>query len=395
MQYTVPHYYQKFRCTAGRCSDTCCAGWQIAIDERTLGKYKKAKGAFGNRLHNSVDFKEASFCQYDGRCAFLNEENLCDIYSEAGPSMLCKTCRLYPRHIEEYDGLREISLSLSCPEAAKIILGNTEKVHFITKEKETDAQPEEDFDFLLFTKLMDARDVMFRIVQDRELPLRERMGIILGYAHDLQSRIGGNQIFAMDEINERYGGEAAKEKLKKRLTQYESKDDIRFEMMKDMMEDLEKLEVLRSSWPGQLHSMLKILYGDGLKEYKKWRTDFLKNKTEGQKESESHDWEIIGEQLVVYFLFTYMAGAVYDGDVYAKVKLAVVSTMLIMEMFQSIYQKNEGKISSEEIVKAACAYSREVEHSDDNLNLLEEIYACNERYHLETLLVCIMAQSVF
>lgn len=391
MQYTVPHYYQKFVCTASECSDTCCAGWQIAIDEKTLKKYQNAKGAFGNRLHNSVDFKKASFRQYDGRCAFLNEENLCDIYSEADPAMLCRTCRLYPRHIEEYDGLREISLSLSCPEAAKIILGSSEKVHFITKEKEIDVPPVEEFDFLLFTKLMDARDVMFQILKEREVPLRVRMGIVLGYAHDLQSRIAKQQIFAMDEVNERYSAKDAKGKLEKKLIQYVEKGDKRFRLMKDMMEDLKKLEVLRKSWPLKLHSTEKILYGQGSKQYERWRTDFRKGETGDQGEAVFQDGEIRGEQLMVYFLFTYMAGAVYDDNVYAKVKLSVVSTLLIEEMLQSVYQENGGRISAEEVVKVACAYSREVEHSDDNLNLLEKIYTCNERYRLESLLTCIMA----
>lgn len=48
----------------------------------------------------------------------LNEQGLCDIYTEAGPSMLCGTCRDYPRHREEYEGVVELSLSLSCAEAA-------------------------------------------------------------------------------------------------------------------------------------------------------------------------------------------------------------------------------------------------------------------------------------
>lgn len=43
--------------------------------------------------------------------------------------MLCDTCRNYPRHIEEFEDLREISLSLSCPEAASILLSQKEKVH--------------------------------------------------------------------------------------------------------------------------------------------------------------------------------------------------------------------------------------------------------------------------
>ena len=83
MQITKPTFYKEFSCIAGACPDTCCAGWQIMIDEKSLQKYRRFKGPFRNRLHNDIDWKEHSFCQYDKRCAFLNEDNLCDIYSEA------------------------------------------------------------------------------------------------------------------------------------------------------------------------------------------------------------------------------------------------------------------------------------------------------------------------
>lgn len=77
---------------------------------------------------NSINFKRKSFKQYDRRCAFLNEENLCDIYTEAGEKLFCKTCRQYPRHEEEYENVRELSLSLSCPEgsADDFVTGQTE-----------------------------------------------------------------------------------------------------------------------------------------------------------------------------------------------------------------------------------------------------------------------------
>ena len=87
-----------------------CHWWQ------KLEKYRAYPGGFGNRLRNSINFKRKSFKQYDRRCAFLNEENLCDIYTEAGEKLFCKTCRQYPRHEEEYENVRELSLSLSCPE---------------------------------------------------------------------------------------------------------------------------------------------------------------------------------------------------------------------------------------------------------------------------------------
>ncbi len=43
MLYTIPDYYHEFTCIAGKCEDTCCAGWQI-VDEAALNKYKKETG---------------------------------------------------------------------------------------------------------------------------------------------------------------------------------------------------------------------------------------------------------------------------------------------------------------------------------------------------------------
>ena len=84
MQYTVPHYFKQFQCIGGACPDTCCAGWQIQIDPSSLRKYRKKKGPLGTRLRNEIDWKEGVFRRYEGRCAFLNEENLCDLYLEGG-----------------------------------------------------------------------------------------------------------------------------------------------------------------------------------------------------------------------------------------------------------------------------------------------------------------------
>ena len=145
MRYLKPHFYDKFVCTAGACPDTCCAGWQIMIDEESLDRYGKEKGEFGTRLRNSIDWEEECFYQNDRRCAFLNEKNLCDLYKALGPDALCDTCRMYPRHTEEYEGLRELSLSLSCPEAAKMILSCQEPVHFVEEEDEKE-DDFEDFD---------------------------------------------------------------------------------------------------------------------------------------------------------------------------------------------------------------------------------------------------------
>ena len=49
------------------------------------------------------------------------------MYLNLGEKSLCRTCRQYPRHMEEFENVREASLSLSCPEVAKLLLSRKEK----------------------------------------------------------------------------------------------------------------------------------------------------------------------------------------------------------------------------------------------------------------------------
>ena len=230
MQFTVPDYYKQFTCTAGQCPATCCAGWQIQIDPASLKKYRKAKGPLKNRLRNEIDWDEKCFRRYGGRCAFLNDDNLCDLYLEGGGAKaFCRTCRTYPRHIEEFEGLREISLSLSCPAAAEIILGRPEPVRFLHAEDPDKGEPQpdayDDFDYFLFTKLEDAREVLFQILQDRAHPVTVRAAAALAFAHDLQERIDHGALYDADRLLERYKGKNVWSWFENRLELLTSAED--------------------------------------------------------------------------------------------------------------------------------------------------------------------------
>ncbi len=364
MEYTIPDYYRKFSCIGKDCEDTCCAGWSIVIDEKSLAEYHRFPGLFGNRLRNSIDWKEGTFRQRQRRCAFLNDENLCDIYLEAGRDKLCKTCRTYPRHIEEFEGAREISLSLSCPEAARIILGNKRTVQFVTKTKETRAEEYEYFDYLLYTKLLDIRELMIRIAQNRETDIRVRMSMVLSLAHDMQQRIDRGEIFGIDALLERYGREDSAAGFEKVLRKkIESKETDHSEYLRTLY----LLEVLREEWTDYLIRTEQRLT-------KKW-----KNSVD----------DIILEQILVYFLFVYFVGAVYDERPYEKAKLAVYSTMMIMELIQAEETEPDFAV----IVDIAHRYAREIEHSDNNLHILEEEFLNNPIFKLERMLEWIMREN--
>ncbi|NCB93187.1 MAG: YkgJ family cysteine cluster protein [Clostridia bacterium] len=375
MQITVPHYYKRFHCVAGECEDTCCAGWKIMIDDKSLERYRGYPGDFGNRLRNSVDMKESSFKQYDSRCAFLSDEGLCDIYSEAGPQMLCATCRNYPRHIEEFEGLREISLSLSCIEAAKIVLGCEEKVRFLTKEK---AGEEEfaDFDFFLYTNLTLVRDEMIEILQNRENDIRERISRVTALAHDFQNRIDGQKLYQTEELLARC--------RRGKMKPVEISATERFHTMKRIFGIFDQMEVLKKDFPELIKEARQALYADGAEAYYTNYVEF--EKAVGSESEKKEAWERYGEQLMIYFIFTYFCGAVYDENAYAKAKLAVVSTLLIQELCMAVWIRKEGKIGFDDLVNIAHRYSREIEHSDDNLNQMEKILDESKEFHLGSLL---------
>lgn len=387
MRYVTPHYYGQFHCLASDCTDTCCAGWEIKIDPASLRRYKEFPGTFGNRLHNSVDWKEGTFLQYDGRCAFLNEDNLCDLYAEAGKKSLCRTCRTYPRHIEEFEGRREISLSLSCIEAARIIIGCEEPVHFLEKEDEKEEEYS-DFDFFLYTKLEESREICLSILRNRILPVRVRMAMCLALVRDLQRRIDRDKLYMADKLLARYQKEAAPEFFMQKLQEYQVEGTLRYVRMQGITDVFNRLEVLKKDWPAYVAGARRNLYSAGAKRYAEKYREFLQ--AVGSGGANGAVWDRYMEQLLVYFVFTYFCGAVYDGRAYAKMVLSVVSALLIQELVMAVWIdsgcETPWTCQEEAVVEIAHRYSREVEHSDANLNILEEMFAAEERFELERLL---------
>ena len=416
MRYTKPHYYDTFQCLAGACPDTCCAGWQIYIDEESLERYEQVKGTFGNRVANSIDWEEGAFLQCKRRCAFLNEENLCDLYAELGPDSLCDTCRMYPRHIEEFDGLREMTLSLSCPEAARMMLTCQEPVQLLsweTEEEETSFE-EDEMDYLLFTRLEDAREVMFSILQDRSLDIEVRMAQVLALAEEMKQCVDDGVEFEIDDVIEKYRRNAETGEAGERAFSEKSpfmREDVQENGVQGICEDIRtryerccrefpvfhKMELLRPQWGDTLQALWEDLYADGLDSYQEICRQFDAFLQEVSKRSLLR--QQIGEQLMMFFIHTYFCGAVYDAEIAVKVRLAVFSVRWIQElvmhrwmeksrMQESRPQENgqsqghdenkandqleKNSFSMEDVIEMSWRYAREVEHSDVNLEILEE-----------------------
>ena len=374
MEYTIPHYFEKFQCVAAECEDTCCAGWAIMIDDTSLEKYRNMEGAIGNRVRNSVDWDKGCFYQYEKRCAFLNEQNLCDLHIEAGEHMLCDTCRDYPRHMEEFEGLREGSLSLSCIEAAKLILGCKEPVQFLHFEDDVEDEEYEEFDFLLFTKLMDARETIINLLQKRDIDLMTRIGMVLDVSRHIQDAIDKGELFRIDEMLPGFGEIESIARFQKKRENYSMGEHEYCSNMRKIFRLFNQLEVLKSDWPEYVKKAEFLLFAEGQTAYENNRKNFCLSLTE--------EWPVWIEQLMIYFVYTYFCGAVYDGNALGKIQSGVVSMLLIRELALAKYKECQEQINFEMFVDIVHRVSREIEHSDLNLIRMEKM--CEKTSFLRT-----------
>ena len=370
MRYIKPEYYDDFACIADRCPDTCCAGWQIVIDEESLTRYEaeaeRGQDIFSKRLETSIDWQEGVFCQKEKRCAFLNAENLCDLYTKLGADGLCKTCREYPRHTEEFEGLRELSLSLSCPVAAEMILRQEHFPNF--QEYETDEPEElweefEDFDLLLFTQLEDARRIIFTILKESDQPLIQKMKWVLSFSKELDDCVGDGDFARMDEIIK--GAQLRK-------VEWEFGDCLleRYQMLEENFQVLEEMELLRADWLEKRDAARKILYDQGFEHYKelveRFDMQYEINGVEGIPISR------IAENLFVTFVYTWFCGAVYNGWVYSKMAMAAFCTFYILEFILAEWVQKGEQLAFADCVELTWRFTREVEHSEENLSILED-----------------------
>ena len=384
MKIRVPEYFKEFKCIASKCEDTCCAGWGIVIDDETYKHYQNVQGEFGKRLRSEIvhEAGENIFVLKENNCPFLNEEKTCDIYINIGEESLCYTCKQYPRYTEQFGTLREIGISLSCPEAARIILKDSKTVKFELSETDEEVDFYSDINANLFLELIKCRKIVMDILQDRSVDLNVRASIILQFVKDIQEKIDESQIKSIKEVREKYINKGFIEELIKKIEELRNNKSEKYKNIHEYFNVFMDLKHITPNDPLGLNDALRYF----------WQSDedeelYLVKHNEFNKYYEESMYKF--ENILVYFIFRYFMKAVFDYDVSAKVKTAIVSYLMIKELAVVRYIENNEFIE-EDMVDIAHTYSKDIEHLEENIESLAEIFETNEIFNVEDIIITLM-----
>jgi len=137
----MPRYVERFRCLGPTCEDTCCASWPIHIDKKTYKAYRQDSAPeLGNILSKSLvrtDHRLGSIAYAvilpqgeEQKCPVM-QDGLCGVHKDLGETYISDLCFTYPRLSRQFQGQLEHTMTLSCPEAARLALLAEDAMEFV------------------------------------------------------------------------------------------------------------------------------------------------------------------------------------------------------------------------------------------------------------------------
>ena len=339
MLLRIPDFYDSFHCIAGKCTDTCCVGWEIDIDEISAKRYAKVKGAFGEKLRENIEDGHFKLSPGD-RCPFLRQDGLCDMICHLGEDSLCDICREHPRFVEVYGDIMEKGIGLCCEEGVRILLEckgtATSPIAFV--EREINDEPDDIPDDALEARdaILEERNHLFKILADYSKPLNERLIELLNFAvetsgfEDLEQSIHNKSTTTDSDCNSK----------------------ISNNILRSWIEVLSKGESYGPAWDNAykelVHSESSIGKSVGL---------FNDND---------------GEKIIAYLLFRYYAKSLFDGNSLTKVEFAIYFWIIVQKLGTFLTK-----------IDAIKLLSKQTEYSEEIMGILEQEFMENPLFSPE------------
>ena len=344
-----PAYYKAFRCIGSDCTENCCIGWEIDVDEDSLAYYNTVPGEFGVRLRASIEppdeqTGEQAHFRLDAheRCPLLNDCNLCEVLLHLGEDKMAQICTDHPRYYEWFSDGREDGLGLCCEAAADLILRQTGAPAWDVTEAENVSDIGSETETELENTLFAMRDTLFRLAAE-PLPFDQKAEALDRAACAMQEQY--DELLFPFPAGEADGEEADEEWFSWPALFW------REDTLRDLLDLLLGFEINKEDW--------RTLLTDAkarLPEILHRRAAFLTAHPAQEQEYSN---------LLVYFLYRHFMKALGDDAVREKVQLALISTAVI-QLLDIREWLVSGELTHWAQICICKAYSREIEYNEEN-----------------------------
>ena len=310
MKLVKPDFYDRFRCLAGACPDSCCHEWEVDVDDEAAARYLTLAGPLGDRLRQVLKSTPDGYSMSieNRRCPMWRPDGLCEIQAQLGHDALCQTCREFPRLRHDYGDYVELGLELSCPEAARLILSASPAPAIVTEVPGGD-KPEHDREAM--EVLLATRKAALDLLQDSRCTVSEALALLLIYGYQAQAQLDGMDVPPFDP----------------ELSLLHASDMAKANDMAQIIAFFGNLEILTEAWPRRLASPCP------------------------------GSWSERYRNLARYGIERYWLQAVSDYDLVGRVKFILISCLLIRHL-------------GGDLADTAVSYSKEIENSAENMDAL-------------------------
>ncbi len=188
-----PKIFDSFKCAASECTDTCCAGWEIYVDEDTAGYYTALDGEVGKYVRENLNICEDGIllCREGERCPFLRCDNLCELILKLGEDRVCEICREHPRFYSTDINLTEAGIGLCCVEAARLWLESPPEFIF-----EEDGYPLTEYE----KEKLERQMFIIEYLVDESATLGEKFAELIGEKTDAELYMRLRELYSRLEV---------------------------------------------------------------------------------------------------------------------------------------------------------------------------------------------------
>ncbi len=321
-----PDFYDEFKCIADKCTDSCCIGWEIDVDEAAFEKYQKLQSPLGVEIRSCITKSEdGSYCfelSESERCPFLDDTNLCRLITASGDcKLLCDICREHPRFYEWFPGVTECGLGLCCEEVCRILLENDKPFSLIEESdgEEVVLETKEDIaesDFYIF--LFAFRENLYEILFSKDIDFEEKLVKVLSKT-------------------ESFCGEK-----------------IKIRNYKNSLKYYKKTEPIDENWTDYIRNL-----SENFQSVLNVETEF-KERTKG---------DMLYSKILAYIIYRHFTKAVFDRSIKERIQFAVESVRFIYLCDMKTYFEN-GELTIKDRIENLKNWSKQVEYSEENTDLL-------------------------